>query len=312
MKTLVIGALICIVSFTNTQAQTSSLLPQFQGMVDVSPTTPLMANAIAGADSYVFELVTAYGYFEEEVTSTDHEITMAESSLSPGILRDITVRVKTISSGVVSDYGPPVTFTTSGAPIIPCTDILALEELVNPGIDLDFFRQWRIQKAQLKRAEVEGYRGGGCQTSYRIPVVFHVVYDQAVAGSNVSDALILDQLQILNDEFNALNPGPMGGNACIEFCLAQNTPTNEPWNVFGSTTPGITRWNDAVAAHHGEGLMAQQQLVDVVMFPREQYLNVWICSDVLDGPNNVVGYATLPPALGAIDGVVMEFPFVAD
>lgn len=283
-------------------------------MEGVTHTTPLLANTITGADNYVFEIVTAAGYFVEEVISGDNVITLAESGLKEGLLRDITIRVKTVVAGTTGDYGAPVTFSSSGLPLVPCTDISALEELVRPELDFDRIGEWRNEKIRQKLVEVEAYRGGGgCQTSYRIPVVFHVIFDPADPNTNVPDSYFLDQLEIINNEFNGPNPNTLGGNACLEFCLAQTTPSGEDWAAtYGSTMPGVTRWADDIATHHGEGVVAQQQLADVVMFPRNQYLNVWICSDVLDGSLNQVGYATLPGGQGPIDGVVMEYVSVAD
>ena len=74
-----------------------------------------------------------------------------------------------------------------------------------------------------------------------VPVVVHVVYNTDV--QNVSDELIHSQIQVLNEDFQRLNPDagdarPMfqsiAGNAEIQFVLADTDPAGNP-------TTGITR-----------------------------------------------------------------------
>jgi len=74
-----------------------------------------------------------------------------------------------------------------------------------------------------------------------IPVVVHVVYNTAI--QNVSDELIHSQIQVLNEDFQRLNPDAgdaremfqsIAGNAEIQFVLADTDPEGNP-------TTGITR-----------------------------------------------------------------------
>ena len=80
-----------------------------------------------------------------------------------------------------------------------------------------------------------------------IPVVFHVVYNNS--AQNISDAQIMSQLDVLNEDFRRLNadtvntPSAFQGVAAdteIEFCLAIRDPN-------GNLTTGITR--DQKTAH---------------------------------------------------------------
>ena len=64
-----------------------------------------------------------------------------------------------------------------------------------------------------------------------IPVVFHVVY--ANEQENIPDARILEQLQILNDDFRRMNADqdniwPQAADTEIEFCLATRAPNGAP------------------------------------------------------------------------------------
>ena len=69
-----------------------------------------------------------------------------------------------------------------------------------------------------------------------IPVVVHVVLDDTTL---VTTEQILSQIQVLNTDYNALNPDQslvpavwqsLIGNTKFNFCLAQRTPAGEPTN----------------------------------------------------------------------------------
>jgi len=81
-----------------------------------------------------------------------------------------------------------------------------------------------------------------------VPVVVHVVYNTDV--QNVSDELIHAQIQVLNEDFQRLNPDagdarelfqPIAGNAEIQFVLADTDPEGNP-------TTGITRTQTEVSS----------------------------------------------------------------
>ena len=66
-----------------------------------------------------------------------------------------------------------------------------------------------------------------------IPVVFHVLYN--TDDENISEAQVLSQLQILNDDFRRLNSDqdniwPQAADTQIEFCLASQDPNGNPTN----------------------------------------------------------------------------------
>jgi actin-like ATPase involved in cell morphogenesis len=75
-----------------------------------------------------------------------------------------------------------------------------------------------------------------------IPVVVHVVY--RTAAENISDAQVISQIQVLNEDFARTNADRIkvtqptfstsAGTSVIQFCLAQRDPNGNPTN-------GITR-----------------------------------------------------------------------
>lgn len=140
---------------------------------------------------------------------------------------------------------------------------------------------------------------------YTIPVVFHVVYNGN--AENISDAKVLSQLQVLNEDFRRTNADADNywGNSIpadteIEFCLASVDPNGNP-------TTGITRTstrkksfsysNDGVKFSGSGGIDA---------WPRDNYLNIWIC----DLSNGLLGYAQFPGSgSAATDGVVIDYAY---
>ena len=70
----------------------------------------------------------------------------------------------------------------------------------------------------------------------RIPVVVHVIMDNACAQGVLTDAQVTSQIDILNEDFRALagTPGALGYDTRVEFFLATQDPQGNP-------TTGITR-----------------------------------------------------------------------
>ena len=152
---------------------------------------------------------------------------------------------------------------------------------------------------------------------YTIPVVVHVVHNNSsgfiggIGNSNISDAQILSQIEILNEDFrrkagtNGFNSDPIGADAMIEFCLASVDPN-------GNFTTGITRTYNS-KSDWKYNFTDETTLKGLVDWPSDQYLNIWVArlSD------NVLGYATYPtnsaltgiPANteASLDGVVIDY-----
>ncbi len=150
---------------------------------------------------------------------------------------------------------------------------------------------------------------------YRIPVVFHVIYNNA--EQNVSDEVILDQLAILNADYNRLNADtsltrpefqPVAASAGIEFYLAE-------WDPQGNPTNGITRTetNQATFINLQFDLnrMKRASTGGVDAWDVTQYLNIWVCNLALPIINTpfILGFATPPDgAPNWPDGSAAEQP----
>ena len=136
-----------------------------------------------------------------------------------------------------------------------------------------------------------------------IPVVFHVVYKNNT--ENISEAQILSQLTILNEDFRRQNIdqintpsdfASLSADTEINFCLAQRTPSND-------TTNGITRTETSVNSFSlFDDRIFYDSLGGKNIWDSELYLNIYICD-----LTSVLGFAAFPSSNPEIDGVVIDF-----
>ncbi|MFT5725568.1 MAG: PKD repeat protein [Bacteroidia bacterium] len=137
-----------------------------------------------------------------------------------------------------------------------------------------------------------------------IPIVFHVIHEYG--AENISNAQILDQMRIINEDFRrqnadtALTRGIFKSIATdceIEFKLATKDPS-------GNCTDGITR---TVSALTNGGDEAAKQLI---VWDQKRYLNVWVVKSI-GRAANILGYAVLPTSNDKSgDGVILLASYV--
>ncbi|HLZ17098.1 MAG TPA: hypothetical protein VKQ08_08655, partial [Cyclobacteriaceae bacterium] len=108
-----------------------------------------------------------------------------------------------------------------------------LRSLRNPNREsIDQFEKWIAEKL-VQKAPSRANRTQG--TNYVIPIVVHVIHNgEAVGtGTNISDAQILSQIQVLNNDFERLNSDttstlsefkPVAGKFPITFVMAKQDP----------------------------------------------------------------------------------------
>lgn len=132
-------------------------------------------------------------------------------------------------------------------------------------------------------------------TVYVIPIVFHILHNYG--GENISDAQILDQVNILNRDFRRLNadtilivPAFQGHAAdCeIEFRLPSIDPN-------GNCTNGIDRIVTPLTYQAND----QSKLNP---WPNDKYFNVWVANSLEN--SGAAAYAYYPGANSSIDGVL--------
>ncbi|MBC7522978.1 MAG: T9SS type A sorting domain-containing protein [Flavobacterium sp.] len=184
-------------------------------------------------------------------------------------------------------------------------------------------------------ASLEVELWGNPRAVITIPVVVHVIHSgEAIGtGTNISDAQIQSQIDVLNEDFRRLNPDislvpaafrGVSADPLIQFCLAQQDPD-------GFLTNGITRYIQPTQEEYNQlGIAAELQCLNMptietiikpeTIWNRDKYLNLWV-SDMkqlpptLNGqPNTAVGnnqgcnfqasllgYAQFPGEIATID-----------
>lgn len=140
-----------------------------------------------------------------------------------------------------------------------------------------------------------------------LPVVVHII---SYFPNLISDATVINAVKDLNDAFANMGiyASPTGTNTRIKFCLAHIDPDS-------GTTSGITRTTSFFSTYMN-GHIEDARLKNLIQWPPESYVNIWyiqsmevfISSQFMCGGWNISkagGYATLPPAGGLIDGIVV-------
>jgi Pregnancy-associated plasma protein-A/Secretion system C-terminal sorting domain len=182
--------------------------------------------------------------------------------------------------------------------------ILQLQESKTPGFQQEVKNYIQNILPQL----AENATSRDLPAILRIPVVVHVIhFGEAVGiGRNISEDLIISQIDILNNDFRRMNADasqtpteflPFAADVEIEFCLAQINPQGNPTN-------GITR--------DQYGAIPSINFIENIVKPAtswnaDVYLNIWS----IDLPSNdLLGYSYLPTQtiVGTTsDGVVINY-----
>lgn len=177
-----------------------------------------------------------------------------------------------------------------------------LEEQIeqNPGIRS---RMNLIERRSLRFGMVDIMRIKG---HVDIPVVVHVVYGSEV--ENISDAQIMSQIRVLNEDFNRQNADRsrtdpkfegVAASTGIHFKLATRDPEGNP-------TSGITRNATTVRAFYSaDNGVKTASTGGYDAWPTDQYLNIWVCKLGL----GLLGYAQFPGGESATDGVVIDYRY---
>jgi PKD repeat protein len=149
----------------------------------------------------------------------------------------------------------------------------------------------------------ETIRGGDEEIIY-IPVVFHVIHNNG--PENISNDQVYDAMSILNRDFKLENEDIdqvwgdfdlLAEDVRIEFRLAQLDPN-------GNCTSGINRVQSELT-YEGDSDMK-----DLSNWPRNKYLNVWVCNDA----GGAAGYSFLPASVNgnfnsSNDGIVIRYDY---
>lgn len=166
-------------------------------------------------------------------------------------------------------------------------------------------------KTKVEEAKIQNQSNNRQMVVVTIPVVVHVFNNgEAIGtGANISDAQVLSQITVLNEDYRRMAGTPGGTNNSgaavdveVEFCLAQIDPNGNP-------TTGIDRVNigqngifeiDAADAQSQMNALKPSSIWDP-----SQYMNMW--SVGFNGFSGLLGYAQFPGGTANTDGVVVDY-----
>jgi len=178
------------------------------------------------------------------------------------------------------------------------------EVLQNPAQDESDFENWIQAKIQERR--IRTLAQGLAQTEAEvltIPIVVHVIHNgEAVGeGSNISEAQIQSQIQVLNEDFRRMNADTIDTpeeflnvayDTKIEFVLARQDPEGLPTN-------GITRTRGTMS---GWRISDNNELTSLSFWSSYDYFNIWVTNLL---PASLLGYAQFP--ISDLEGLETEF-----
>ncbi len=187
-----------------------------------------------------------------------------------------------------------------------CATMESLDKNIknNPGIaqrmaEIENITQQRIKNKSQNRID------GNIIT---IPVVVHVLHRNST--ENISEAQILSQIDVLNEDFRRLNSDvdntwSQAADIEVQFCMATIDPN-------GNATNGITRKSVTRRDWGIDDDMKRASTGGVDAWDTTQYLNMWTVPLMINPSNGgtILGYAQFPGGGDAeTDGVVMGYNF---
>lgn len=139
--------------------------------------------------------------------------------------------------------------------------------------------------------------------TYIVPVVFHVIHNYGI--ENISDAQLLDGLDIVNKTFRKNHPNnasivsafqPIHADCDIEFRLAKKDPN-------GNCHSGINRIASPLSSS------GDHRIKELIQWPTNKYLNVYVVANAA----GLAGHAVWPSdadTIPAWDGIVLSHSYV--
>ena len=183
------------------------------------------------------------------------------------------------------------------------------------------FEAWLAPKVATVKRQQSAKIGNSTQSTnavYTIPVVVHVVHTGTAVGvgANISDAQVLSQIQVLNEDFRRMantpgfNSNPVGADTEIQFCLAQRTPNGSLSTGINRVVRPQTNWTDNEI---------ETSLKPSTIWDPTKYLNLWVVIGMSGTGGETLGYAQFPtgsglPGLGGTstantDGVIIGYRY---
>ncbi|RZJ66027.1 MAG: T9SS type A sorting domain-containing protein [Flavobacterium sp.] len=219
-------------------------------------------------------------------------------------------------------FGKPVNSINPSNGLVRCVSSeyeQSLQEKISGRATEAEFEAWiapKIEEAKQRMAS-----GKSVNVVVTIPVVVHVIHNGDAVGTseNISDARVLSQITVLNNDFRRVfgtpgyNTNAVGADVEVQFCMAQQKPD-------GTATNGIDRVNLGLAQWATESSIETNLKPNTIWDPT-QYFNIWVCqfsSNSSAEMYGILGYAQFPDnsGLGGLnpigggattDGVIIDW-----
>ncbi|MES2762398.1 MAG: M43 family zinc metalloprotease [Bacteroidota bacterium] len=173
--------------------------------------------------------------------------------------------------------------------------------------DLNQYNQMIDQYLVDKAADAAIGKTSGTSAIVTIPVVVHVVYQNAT--ENISNAQAISQVQVLNDDFAKLNAdaikvtqptfSTVASGAQIRFCLAQRDP-------LGNATTGVVHYSTTVSTFNTNDNVKNSATGGATAWDVTKYVNIWVC----DLGASLLGYGEFPTgSLSNTWGLVLNYRY---
>ena len=211
---------------------------------------------------------------------------------------------------------PSYCFSQSAGSIDPNLPACAFDELNQQESQSDpAFREELEKYLQETVPALSGQNRSSLEPLLTIPTVVHIIHngEPVGQGANISTAQVLAQIEILNEDFTALNEKyyetpsqwfDLAANPNIQFCLASVDPNGDP-------TDGIDRHNLAVTGTSWTNNNINSFIKPQTNWDPNKYFNIYVLSiPGTTAAGGVVGFSNYPSAslIGiARDGVVIDY-----
>lgn len=195
---------------------------------------------------------------------------------------------------------------------------LSLQQKYPSRANSQTFENWLAPKVAAVKQQMATNKTSAVVT---IPVVVHVIHNGDAVGSNenISDARVLSQIAVLNQDFRRMigtpghNTHAVGADMEIEFVMAIRKPDGTPTN-------GIDRVQMSRASWATESTI-ENQLKPQTSWDPTKYFNIWVCAFSDDDTTEMygtLGYAQFPSSSGLgglqvnegaanTDGVILDY-----
>jgi hypothetical protein len=188
-------------------------------------------------------------------------------------------------------------------PVEPCGYKYEIEKIIKKKPNFIIWQSEWYKQAHQEYIELQSSKRGIISDTefYEIPIVFHVIYN--TVSQNISDALILSQLNELNLDFRKLNPDTsrirpifqlLSADVKIQFKLATKDPNGNPTSGINRVQTTATTFAINQSGSYNENMKSTANGGQDAWDP-SKYLNIWICN--MEYPNYfglVYGFATPP------------------